>query len=277
MIAQGTPDIVCQIAEVRVSVTGLPPRLRSRLRDLLAPFATPTALRAPSAAAIAIAVQPDGADGWVVRTPDAAERSFGDADHLLRHLEWQVASQAIATSATHAAFHAAALTRDDETVLLLAKAGSGKTTLTLGLMARGWAPLADDIVLLDAETLGIAAFPRCFHIAEATAALLPVPAMVSPHGKLAGYARPLHWSAGGPVPTRIVVVQRCETCPSTREALTLAEGAGALLSQALDTRLVPSQVAEVAARVAGGVRGCYRLRNGRLEGALNLIESALAR
>ncbi|HEV2237155.1 MAG TPA: hypothetical protein VGR57_10885 [Ktedonobacterales bacterium] len=277
MIATRSPDVVCQIAGVRVAVGGLPAGLRARLRDLLAPFATPAALRVPSEGAITITLRPDAAAGWVVVTPDGGARQFGDPDHLLRHLEWLVASQAIAASATRAAFHAAALTRDDETLLLLAKSGAGKTTLTLGLMARGWAPLADDIALLDAETLAITAFPRCFHIAGATAALLPVPGMVAPHGKLAGYARPLAWPAGAHVPTRIITVQRCETCPSTREVATLAEGAGALLSQALDTRLAPSRVAEVAARVAAGTRGCYRLRNGRLEGALNLIESALAR
>jgi hypothetical protein len=277
MIAQRTPDIVCEIADARVSVNGLPPRLRTRLRDLLAPFAAPATARAPSGAEIAIAVRPDAMAGWVIAMPDGEERSFGDADHLLRHLEWLVASQAIAASTTRAAFHAAALTRDDETVLLLAKSGAGKTTLTLGLMARGWAPLCDDIVLVDADTLGITAFPRCFHVADATAALLPVSRTLSPHGKLVGYARPPQWPAGEHVPTHIFIVQRCETCVSSREALLLAEGAGALLSQALDTQLAPSRVAKVAARVAGGARGCYRLRNGHLQGALNLIERAVAR
>lgn len=265
-----------RLRDVGVIVTGLPSSaVRARLADLLAPFVVDApALAGSTAPTVRIGVRPwPGGPGWVVTNSGSRDhRRETDPQGLLSHLEWLVASQSIAASSACVAFHGAALARGDETVLLLANSGAGKTTLTLGLMERGWSPLTDDIVLVNNDTLTIRAFPRCFHVDQSTEALLSDHTLFAQRGRLPGYVSPAQWPAGEHAPTRIFAVQRCETCPSSRSAIMQAEAAGILLAQAIENQLTASQIARVVAGVAGKARGCYRLRNGHLEGALNLID-----
>ncbi len=272
-----TRHLALRVQGVPVVVAGLTSPIRARLVDLLAPFVVdaPTPRRSGTTApAIRVNVRsrPEG-DGWVVSQSDNhRRRRLSDTEELLSHLEWLVVSRAIAASSAGVAFHGAALTRGDETVLLLADSGVGKTTLTLGLMERGWLPLTDDIMFVDRDTLTLSAFPRCFHMAQHTEALLSEHVLFEHRGRLQGYVYPVQWAETERLPTRIFAVQRCETCPSSRYSMLQAEAAGVLLAQALENQLSVSQIARIAAGVAGNARGCYRLRNGHLQGALNLIE-----
>jgi hypothetical protein len=270
------------LGDVGVVVTGLPSAaVKARLADLLAPFVVdaPAATGPSTAPAVRIEVRPwPEGEGWVVTHSGSQDhRRETDTQGLLSHLEWLVASQAIAASSVRVTFHGAALTRGDETVLLLANSGAGKTTLTLGLMERGWSPLTDDIALVDSDTLTMRAFPRCFHVDQSTEALLSSRSLCAQRGRLPGYVSPMQWAAGEQAPTRIFVVQRCVTCPSSRFAIMQAEAAGALLAQAIESKLTAPQIARVSAGVAAKARGCYQLRNGHLEGALNLIEGVAPR
>jgi hypothetical protein len=61
----------------------------------------------------------------------------------------------------HAVLHAAALVdREDRAFLLAAPSGCGKSSLTLGLLERGYRFLSDDAAPLDTETGTIAPYPR---------------------------------------------------------------------------------------------------------------------
>lgn len=57
--------------------------------------------------------------------------------------------------------HGACLVRDDELILLVAETGTGKTTLSLGLLAHGYQLLTDDIVLVDLESRCVLPVLRC--------------------------------------------------------------------------------------------------------------------
>jgi hypothetical protein len=201
--------------------------------------------------------------------------SSADPDRLLTYLDWLVVARALEATTRHAVFHCAALIRDGEGVLLVAESGAGKTTLTLGLMERGWEPLGDDIALVDRQTLTIAAFPRCFHVDDASKSLLADPALLDWPAHLRSYARPEHWATGAYPIRTIAVVERCATCPSSRMPILQAQGAAALITSAVRNQLPKSEVVRIAARVAAAARTCIRLRNGHFNGALNLIESAM--
>jgi hypothetical protein len=259
------------IAGAPVSIVGLDDSLRGRLCDLLSPFVAP---HLPDSAGVQVRVlpQPD-TSSWNVTCDGHLVMTTTDPERLLTYLDWLTVAQALEATADVAIFHAAALVRDGVVVLLLAKSGAGKTTLTLGLMQRGWEPLTDDIAIVDRQTLGIAPFPRCFHLDGATEALTNAHAQLERAGRVSGYARPVRWAAGGLRPNLIVVVKRCETCPSSRAAILQAEAAGALVSAAIRNRLPKNEAVGVAARLVAGARA-YRLRNGHLDGALNLIERA---
>jgi hypothetical protein len=170
--------------------------------------------------------------------------------------------------------HAGALTREGKTLLLLADSGSGKTTLTLGLMERGWQPLADDLALIDLQTLRVRPFPRCFHVDDNTTALIRDRSMLEWVPGQNDCVRPLRMAQAAEQPTAIVTIERCETCPSARYGISRATAAGTIFASALGNRVPKSEVARLAVRLASEALGCFALRNGHLDGALNLLEGA---
>jgi hypothetical protein len=208
----------------------------------------------------------------IVRDGEVAA-AYGDPHLLLTQLEWHTVTAALETTETYLPLHGAALARDNRAVLLLAESGSGKTTLTLGLMRRGWQPLADDIALIDLQTLAIQPFPRCFHVDDNTRSLAINEDLMEWPGSVRGYARPLQWAEGQQRLHAILLVDRCPTCPSRLRGLTLAEAAAAIGNNAIRGRLARSQLAQTAVHMAIGANSGGRLSNGNLEDALDLIES----
>jgi hypothetical protein len=258
---------------VLVRIDGLSPALRTRLADLMSPFAIQEFGTPPD---VHLAVEQESTGVWTVTHNGQTPRTFTHQDRLLSHLEWRAASSALEVSQTCVAFHAAALERDSSVILLLGTSGSGKSTLTLGLMSRGWKPLSDDVALVNKESLAVEVFPRSFHIEARTRDLVPLHELVEPSLALDGYARPLQWASGVQRPTALFIVNRCSTCPSTRSVISQAEAAGALLTETIRSGGRTTQEAiQVAVGVAASTHGCYRLRNGQLDGALNLIERAV--
>lgn len=271
--AQYRQELHARIHGVLVHISGLPPALRARLADLMSPFDTQVIGTPPD---IHLEVHQDTTGVWTVTQSHQSPRTFSHQDRLLSHLEWRAASSALELSQTCVAFHAAALARDSSVILLLGTSGSGKSTLTLGLMSRGWMPLSDDVALVNKESLAVEVFPRSFHIEAHTRELVPLDKLVEPSSVLEGYARPLQWAPGQQRPTSLFIVHRCSTCPSSRSVISQAEAAGALLTETIRSSTRSTQQAtQVAVGVAASTQGCYRVRNGQLDGTLNLIERAV--
>ncbi len=228
-----------------------------------------------------------GRGDWIVRASGAANGvSLGDVDgnnmegggrigHLLAALEWRAVGAALAATARYALIHAAALRRGADTVLLLGKSGAGKTTLTLGLMGRGWEPFADDVALVDAHSLEVRAFPRCFHVDAATMVALPRRPQLKWSGSLPGYYRPVHWAEGASRPTVIFLVSRDPERATSRVPVSQAETAGAMLAATIRNRLSSSELAHVTVLLAAQARGCFELNSMSLTAALDSIEAAV--
>jgi hypothetical protein len=86
---------------------------------------------------------------------------------LFSYLEWMITCNALSHLEKFLQLHAGAVIKDGEKVILLpAEHGYGKTTLVANLIKNGYGCLADDIVLVDPETLAILPFPRSFLIKE---------------------------------------------------------------------------------------------------------------
>ena len=252
-----------------LAIAGLTGEVQARFRGLMRPF---EADFDPATATHQLEVRQLGDQMAIVRDGKIVA-DYGDPTLLLTQLEWHTVTTALEATETYLPLHGAALTRDDATVLLLAESGGGKTTLTLGLIGRGWQPLADDIVLIDAQTLAIQPFPRCFHVDQSTRSLAINEAQVEWPGATPGYARPLQWAESPQRPRTILLVERCPTCPSRLLGVTLAEVAAAIGNNAIRGRLPRSQVAQIAVRLATGASAGGHLRNGMLDNALDLIES----
>jgi hypothetical protein len=272
-MAPADASLTFRICDVPLAVTGLPPELSERCGALLGPFA---ASITPDEIPLLLQVERRGDGDWAIMRDERVVGAFGDPYLLLTQLEWHAVTAALETTTTLAPIHGAALARGSSVALLLADSGAGKTTLTLGLMRRGWLPLADDIVLVDVKTLAVRAFPRCFHVDESARALALDEALVEWPGDIRGYARPLQWAAGDRPPNCVLLVERCETCPSRLGSLTLAQAAAAIGNNGIHSGLSKSELASVAVRIAVELRCGGQLNNGRLDDALDLIEQATA-
>lgn len=269
---QGSP-LTLRICGESLAIVGLPAELHERFSALMRPF---EAEFDSTTAVHQLEVRQQGDEMAIVREGEIVA-AYGDADLLLTQLEWHTVTTALEATEAYLPVHGAALTRDDATVLLLAESGGGKTTLTLGLMQRGWQPLADDIVLIDAQTLAIQPFPRCFHVDDSTRALTlgeaENEALVAWPGNVQGYTRPVQWAESPQRPRTILLVERCPSCPSRLLGVTLAEVAAAIGNNSIRGRMPRSQVAQIAVRLATGASAGGRLRNGNFANALDLIET----
>lgn len=255
-------------------VTGMPEPLRAALAELLQPFLVaddPTL-----APALTFTATWDATERlWKIFHEGVMVQGIPTDEALLLQLEWRVIDAGLARVAGCGVFHAGALARDGALVLLQGDSGAGKTTLTQGLIARGWLPLSDDAAIVDAQTMGVRAFPRCFHVERDQRPVGARPDMEW-MASVAGHARPLRWAAEGQRVTGVVLVGRDPEQPSSLTPLLRAEAAGALLQGAIRNPLNGSQLAALAARVAASARFCGRLNNGDLAQALDLIETACA-
>ncbi len=265
----------CWIAGSLVRIEGLPPPLRGRLERLMGRL-TASPASAPTEPALHLRVTRRGRGDWIAQSGDGEPEAFHTLFQLLTHLEWCAVTGALNATSGLAAVHGATLTLGEATVLLLARSGHGKTTLTLGLMERGWEPMSDDITLIDVATLRALAFPRCFHIDSTTRIRLRERSDLEWPGTLALYVRPKHWAEEERQPTVIILVERDPSQPATLLPVTQAEAAGAILGATVHNQLSGSELARVAVRLASQARGCYRLNNGVLAEALDLIEAASA-
>ena len=88
----------------------------------------------------------------------------GSCTEIVHFCEWWLFAEAVAAHTDGCQLHGGAVANEHGAILLLAPSGHGKTTLTLALMARGFTPFTDDIILLNPQTLAVQPFPRCFHV-----------------------------------------------------------------------------------------------------------------
>lgn len=266
------PTVYARIFAATVAVEGLPAALAHRLSLLLKPFLAPGDERAVTHR---LRIQYDDGSGcwYLYEGADRCSNATSD-DEMLGLAEWFVMHWGVSSCTDPLLLHGAALFRAGATLLLLGESGAGKTTLTLGLLARGWLPYGDDVTLVDPQTLHVRPFPRYFHVDAATRDLVAGSHVLRRVGAVAGYAAPRRWTSASSRPTTIVTVERDSDRPAAIEPISRAEAAGALLHAAMETPMPRGEVAHLAACIAANVSGCYRLNNGELHTALDLLEAA---
>jgi hypothetical protein len=263
-----------RVADMSAAIVGLSSDLRDRLEDLMRPFVRDATDDASGLETVRILVErrPE-TPWWTVSGGALAPRRCYAPDSLLRYVEWLAVAQPLARSTSYMVIHGAALARDGATILLVGESGAGKTTVTVGLLQRGWLPLGDDLALISRQSLAITPFPRCFHADVFTAATIEQPALFAPVGALKGYVRPRRWAEA---PVRVSCLARLtrqarDAAPASAQSMTQAEGAGAALQAAVRTGLPRREVARVAVGVAAGA-SCWQVNNGALHDTLDTLE-----
>jgi hypothetical protein len=214
---------------------------------------------------------------WTITHGARAPHHCFAPDPLLRYIEWLATAQALAQTISLVVFHGAALVRKTSALLLVGQSGAGKTTVTTGLIQRGWLPLTDDTALVSPATLEITPFPRCFHVDSFTAGAIKERALFEEAGALAGYLRPLQWANGALRVACIVALARSPEAPTSAQAIIQAEAAGALYASAIRTGQPQREAARIAAGIAGGAQSSWRVNNGELHDTLDLLERLATR
>ena len=207
---------------------------------------------------------------------------------VLPHLEWFINWQVIRQRQEYLQLHAATLEIGGQALVLPGNPGCGKSTLTAGLLARGWSYLCDEFALIDPKTLELQLFPRALCIKEPSFGAvdrlgLPLCRKTSyqkaAKGRVA-FLNPLDVRPdvrGRPSRVRWVVFpQYVDGATPSLARLTKSKAAYDLARQCFNFR---AQQERALAVLAGVVRDaeCYQLTAGEVESTCNLIESRLLR
>ena len=105
---------------------------------------------------------------YLIRSEGADEFQVLRRREVLPHLEWIINWQIIQQRAEYVQLHAATLETEGRALILPGNPGCGKSTLTAGLLARGFSYLCDEFALIHRETLTVHPFPRALCMKESS-------------------------------------------------------------------------------------------------------------
>jgi hypothetical protein len=264
-------SLTVSLGGVVTQFQGLPERLREQLRDLLAPFESGDVDTAMKVSVTRQNVPPL----WIVQQDGPTRQGFRSEMDLVCYLEWLAMSYATRATKQYVMLHGGAVTKGLTTVLLAGDSGAGKTTITTGLIQRGWSPLTDDTALISPRSLAITPFPRCFHADEFTISTIEDPALFKEVGSLKGYLRPLRWADAPARADCVVRLARNLGASTSIQPISQAEGAGVILQSAIGASFPRRAVARVAVGIAAGA-SCWQVNNGPLDDTLDAIERLAA-
>lgn len=250
----------------------------SFVRDLWAPFQVE---KAP-ADAIGILVERSG-DRWRMESPGEPGGAATDPWVFAAVLRNALSRRAIADATSIVPLHGAAVERDGVFVALAAPPESGKTTLLLELLERGWRLVTDDLIPIDPRDLTARPFPKPLSVREPQrwrrfAGRWPVPGWL-PEPQTVGLIPATAFECVEASPFRpdllVFPAFSTETPPGT-DPLTPAQTVAATAANLHPAgRATPERLAALA-RLGSGTPG-YAIRYPSTEIALELFGNCLVR
>jgi hypothetical protein len=207
----------------------------------------------------------------------------GEASELaaaLSGLESALCETIIRSQWRFIAVHAAALFSGGSLALLSGPSGAGKSTAAMALAHRGFEIGADDVVVVDPETLKVCPIPRCFHLDRQSISLLEsdgfrLPA--SPVGR--SFLTPGDFAMKPVEPSvarvLIFVLGRRQARPQLT-VVSQAEMAGRLFQETGQGPASTRETIRVLAKLAAGA-SCYTLAPGPLTSTADAIAELIAR
>ena len=221
-----------------------------------------------------------------LRSPGASDFEIQRRFEVLPHLEWYINWQIIHGRHEYLQLHASSIETDGRALVMPGDPGSGKTTLTAGLLARGWSYLCDEFALIDAEAGVVCPYPRALCIKEAGFGIidrlgLPLrrrtPYRKTAKGRVA-FLNPLDVRAdvvGRASPVRWIVFPAYRPDAEPRlERISRGRAAFQLARQCFNFQSYESEALTILAGVTRQAE-CYRLTIGDLEAACDLVEGRL--
>jgi hypothetical protein len=174
--------------------------------------------------------------------------------------------------------HAAVLTHGDGAVMLVARSGGGKSTLSWALLHHGLGYLSDELAPIDLATLDILPFPRALMVKRAPPASHPMTpnALKTARGFHVPAAALPSETVTRPARLRAIFFLHYAgetTRPSVRR-LTAAEGAARLYANTLNPLAHPGEGLDGAVRITSA-RPCFELMTADLGSSCELLVATL--
>lgn len=258
-----------------VSVVSASPACLARLRFLCEAFITEPVERVN--AEVAITVEPgDPAGAFIASEGSRLLRQEATPERLASRLEWWLCNEAIQRNSHLLHFHAAAVSKHGVAVLIPAVSGAGKSTLTLGLLARGFDVLGDDLTFIEPARGEALPFWRSFHLDVRSVVLLRRLGVPLVNGATQQYTFPpsafgLH-QFPAPAPLRYVVLpQREGLAPGALVEVDQAAALLAVMPHSTALRRGDRAAVAAAARLIGGAR-CFQLGSADLRLAVEALD-----
>lgn len=228
---------------------------------------------------------------WSVEKRDGSTGSFNyvtscegipifktkDRSSLLDDLEWRITSGILDQLGHFIQMHSAGLVRGKRALLLVGPSGSGKSSLALALLLRGWKCLSDEIILIDPKSGLVMPFPRSFHIHEDTLEMMSGIRMAGGvYFDNAGKRRLDpglflgEWVAGPALPEWIVFPEYNPGGQGGLVRVGHTEAVTRLISQSINLVDHADRGLDVLTGLAGRI-GCLKLSAGGLNEAVSLL------
>jgi HprK-related kinase A len=207
-------------------------------------------------------------------------------DSVVPHVEWAIGWELPESLPQHLQLHASSLEVNGTGVIFPGHAGAGKSTLTLGMLTRGWRYLCDEFALIDRDSKTLAPYPRAICIKEGSFGVvkelsIPVTARQRFRKGAKGWVDLVHpnrWrddATGSSCPPRFVIFPgyRAGAAPmltrmSRAEAvLALHEVCFNLLPRRDEALCILTDVVRQAT--------CFRLISGEIQRTCDLVERAI--
>lgn len=214
-----------------------------------------------------------------VTFPEHEEAGHVDLLSVLSTLEFELVSTGLDRHEDVFHLHGAALCVPTRRagLVLAGESRSGKTTLALGLMHRGFVPYTDDVALIDPQTFELHPVRRAFHITPETWTILQPLAGGPPAVDEApiGYFLPPQW-ADAPVPVKWILFPeyRPHQTPQLIK-LTPPEAASAILTRTTTLSRFPRLALSTASRLIERVE-CYRFPTGDLRASVAMVQQLVS-
>ena len=135
-------------------------RTPDRWAELLSLLWEPFVVSEPDSVAAVVMNLEEREGSCALGVPGKPEESHADPWVMLSALRFALLHEALERASRVVALHAAAVSKNDFAVAMPARWGSGKTTLALELVSRGWSYLSDDLVPLDLESGRVQTFRK---------------------------------------------------------------------------------------------------------------------
>lgn len=205
---------------------------------------------------------------------------------VLPHIEWAINWHIMLYQPRYYQIHAGVVECEGQGVILPAGPGSGKTTLTAGLVRSGWRYLSDEFALIDPDDLCLRDYPKALCVKEGSYPVIDAMGLKSSRrrdyqkgqkGRVT-FIKPSELNrpgVGGRCPVRHVIFPKYEAGQSPR--LTEISRAAAVLrlnEVSFNFRKFRSAGVRIMADICRDAR-CYELQSGPLVETVELVRSAV--